>query len=241
MRTWYNENVSTSTAVMLLSLTHIDVIYLLCSKAFGGSKWFKMPISEVSESSIHYYGIPQVHFFFPHLLFVFFFFFWVVSSINNNNNNIIERSRRCTPDRITAGKMFINLHTVFFSFLPFISLSLSLSLPAKKLFIVVLHFLITPQISMPLDTHTQFKNVSCPIFPIKNSQHKPSAYEIIISFDYCNTLRTQDIQFLIKADIFFPWHIICAYIKNKKRNKKKPIHNMCHGKKCHGKFFFLYR
>ena len=173
--------------------------------------------------------------------FFFFFFFWVVSSINNNNNNIIERSRRCTPDRITAGKMFINLHTVFFSFLPFISLSLSLSLPAKKLFIVVLHFLITPQISMPLDTHTQFKNVSCPIFPIKNSQHKPSAYEIIISFDYCNTLRTQDIQFLIKADIFFPWHIICAYIKNKKRNKKKPIHNMCHGKKCHGKFFFLYR
>ena len=62
MRKWFDDNTGVATAFVLLSLTHIDIMFVLCSGAFGGYKYFMMPISGVTRSSMHHYGMPQVLF-----------------------------------------------------------------------------------------------------------------------------------------------------------------------------------
>lgn len=59
MRDWWDDNSALSACIMILSLTNIDVMFVLFSGAFGGHESFMMPISKLSRSTVHYYGIPQ--------------------------------------------------------------------------------------------------------------------------------------------------------------------------------------
>ena len=69
MRIWFNQNATIGACLIMMALTHIDIMFVLCSKSFGGSKMFSMPLSEVSEYSIHHYGIPQVFLYFISFVF----------------------------------------------------------------------------------------------------------------------------------------------------------------------------
>ena len=59
MRVWFDDNAAITACVLLLSLSNIDVMFILFSRSFGGAEPFMMPISKLSQSAVHYYGIPQ--------------------------------------------------------------------------------------------------------------------------------------------------------------------------------------
>lgn len=59
MRVWWDMHSASAACILILSLSNIDVLFVLFSGAFGEHELFMMPISKLSKNAVHYYGLPQ--------------------------------------------------------------------------------------------------------------------------------------------------------------------------------------
>lgn len=59
MRLWFDKYAASVACILILSLTNIDVMFVLFSGAFGEFELCMMPISKLSKNEVHVFGIPQ--------------------------------------------------------------------------------------------------------------------------------------------------------------------------------------